>query len=79
MQGLVEEYTKLRSKVAENWEAAAEDETNITVMDCFHKKVSVVVKAVSELLPAVETFRDLRVDAEKRLRSADMKLLLVKY
>lgn len=52
MQGLEEEATKLWSEVTELREALAKDEANVAMISGLQKKISAVMEAVAESLPA---------------------------
>lgn len=79
MPSLVEKATKLRSEVAELWEAVAKNDPNAAVISCFQKELLAVKEVVAVLLPAVEKSHDLRMDAENKARSAEIRLSLVKH
>lgn len=65
--------------MAKVWRAVAEDKGNVAVMSGLQKQNLAVKEAVSELLPAVEKSRDVRVFAEKNALSVKMELSFIKH
>lgn len=59
-------------------EAVAENKANAAFMSGSRKEISAVKEAVAEVLPAIKKASELRVEAEKKASSAEMKLFLIK-
>lgn len=51
---------------------------NGAVLNSLHEEVLAVTEAVADLLPVAEKAREVRVDAKKRVRSAEVELTFLK-
>lgn len=73
-----EEATKLWSEVAKLLKTVAENRAYVAIVSRLQKKFLRREKIIAELLPVTKKSRDLRLEAERKARSAEMELPLTR-